>query len=264
MKRDLSNLKRLIKEFGFEDIENELLQYSRPSIRAETIPVSDEVMIPLGQSKIGGRPDLPIGLDWSQMPPYKGKSPASLPFIAQFNLSEVKLHDVEDLLPSRGMLYFFGRLPLASDTKHGQVIFFDGQNSPLERRDFPDDLTVGYAPCSVTLTSEVNLDDLYSVNMDRAIDYDRLLFASSYQNLPFSKNVNRLLGITHDIPVDIQKDRSRLVEKNKNNWQLLFQMSSDPNADMMWWDSGEVCYYIRREDLQAGDFEDVCFKVFSS
>ena len=53
------------------------------------------------KSKIGGKPYLPKDFIW----PYYQELPLS--FLAQINLEEVKSLDKDNLLPDRGMLYFF-------------------------------------------------------------------------------------------------------------------------------------------------------------
>ncbi len=292
MNRDRENLKRLIKQFGFGDVEDYLLQHSRPSIRVETTPVSDESELSLGQSKIGGRPDLPGGIDWVRIS--QSSDDVSLPFIAQFALSDVKAHDVENLLPEHGMLYFFADPWRGSFSDHGKVIFYDGDLSTLERCEFPDDLPPTpphewgvdrFEPCSVKFISELNLDfDMPNFDYPDGKnweDFYELVYVSSYTrpNPPFVRDVNRLLGVPYDVPRDMQLDcqlmedtgsyynrsteEREAAKSTKAQWQLLFQMSSDENANMAWSDMGTICYYIRKQDLQAEDFSRVCMTFFT-
>ena len=58
----------------------------------------------LNKSKIGGKPYLPKDFVW----PYYQELPLS--FLAQINLEEVKALDKDNLLPDKGMLYFFYEL----------------------------------------------------------------------------------------------------------------------------------------------------------
>lgn len=53
----------------------------------------------LGDSKVGGKPDLPLDIDW---PTYQGKP---MTFFAQLNLEE--LAHLNAILPKRGWLFFF-------------------------------------------------------------------------------------------------------------------------------------------------------------
>ena len=62
----------------------------------------------LGESKIGGYPHLPESIDWDKIR-YEcdeGKE-IHLSFILQLNLEEVSKYDKSDLLPKKGMFYFF-------------------------------------------------------------------------------------------------------------------------------------------------------------
>jgi len=61
----------------------------------------------VGQSKVGGRPDLPAGFEW---PHEEDDDDAPLGFVAQIDLAEVAPHDLDHALPERGMLWFFSVL----------------------------------------------------------------------------------------------------------------------------------------------------------
>ena len=58
-----------------EDLEAQdaqrIAKLARPCVWLETNSVGDEAQIPLGATKIGGRPDLPAGQDWPVRPPYR-------------------------------------------------------------------------------------------------------------------------------------------------------------------------------------------------
>ena len=49
-----------------------IAKQARPCVWLETNSVGDEAQIPLGATKIGGRPDLPAGQDWPVRPPLSG------------------------------------------------------------------------------------------------------------------------------------------------------------------------------------------------
>ena len=69
-------------------LRNEILLYGKKL---------EKDALPLGSSKIYGEPHWPEGWDW----------PRNSYFIAQFNLAEVQTYDWEQVLPQKGMLYFF-------------------------------------------------------------------------------------------------------------------------------------------------------------
>ena len=69
-------------------LRNEILLYGKKL---------EKDALPLGSSKIYGEPHWPEGWNW----------PSNSYFIAQFNLAEVQTYDWEQVLPQKGMLYFF-------------------------------------------------------------------------------------------------------------------------------------------------------------
>ncbi|MES2464342.1 MAG: YwqG family protein [Armatimonadota bacterium] len=97
----------------------------RPSIRLHLRVAGDGEDLPMGGTRFGGQPDLPVGTSWPMghlevPPPTEALRTAdkdsrflpengtfSLPFVAQIRLSEVRSHDTEKRLPSVGLLYFF-------------------------------------------------------------------------------------------------------------------------------------------------------------
>lgn len=299
MKRDRENLRKLIREMGFEALEEYLLEHARPSIRVYTKRVDDESVIPIGHSKIGGRPDLPKNVEWATATD-RDKT-YSLLFIAQFNLADIKPHDEENLLLESGILYFFADNiwnGFAANNRwngdEARVIHFDGDLSKLERKEFPEDIPPTppdewgdrFDPCAVTFIPEVNLPgiDANWVVPDLPEgktweDFAKLDQSTSY-NPPGTFIINRLLGYNGDVPADMQlecqlildtgrpygstPEQRRSAEQRKGDWQLLFQMDSDENAGMMWSDAGKICFYIRRQDLQNRGFDHVCFAFFTS
>lgn len=74
----------------------------------------------VGQSKVGGKPDLPEEFEW----PCEGDDEdAPLGFVAQINLAEVHAADVNNVLPATGMLWFFSILD--GDRAYGHEIDSD-------------------------------------------------------------------------------------------------------------------------------------------
>ena len=97
-------------------------------------------------SRFGGRPDLPIELPWPQ---WKTKP---LSFVAQINLAELPEIPNRDLLPKKGMLYYFYDATRESDGNH---------------QDEKDSLAVLYANPDTShelkrmLPSQLNADEIY-------------------------------------------------------------------------------------------------------
>ncbi|MGD9720542.1 MAG: DUF1963 domain-containing protein [Pirellulales bacterium] len=122
---------------------------ARPSVRlsAHRAP---SALIGIGESRIGGAPDVPRGFEWPRWIPSKPRDdvyakpwrpdgPAPLGFIAQIDLSDIP--QVDDNLPNSGWLYFFydrhcepwGFDP--TDRGSCRIIYVDPDRSELSRAD---------------------------------------------------------------------------------------------------------------------------------
>lgn len=94
-----------------EETFQRLKAMERPQIRISYAPPEGE--IPLGESKLGGMPDLPQGFTF---PYFEGEDMDGtvknrpLSFLAQINLKEAAQYDREHLLPEGGLLSFFYEL----------------------------------------------------------------------------------------------------------------------------------------------------------
>ena len=125
-------------------------QLEKTAIRVKHEKAEDP--IPLGQSKYGGKPHLPEGVEW---PRYtfeeKGKTEDKpLSFLAQFNLAETHPFDTDGLLPSTGMLYFFYEMESMKwgfdpkDRGCSRVFYVGDAAAQLTPMDFPEDLDAHY------------------------------------------------------------------------------------------------------------------------
>lgn len=206
MGRDREELRRLIRNHGFAALEDTLLAQAQPSVRVQTTRINDEGLIPVGQSKVGGRPDLPPDVAWptAQRVPH-----LSLPFIAQFRLEDVREHDEEQVLPPSGLLSFFGD-PFTSE--EWRVLPLPN-TSALQRREFPTDIGAHeedgqFFPCAVALVAEINLtdhDDSFEYpSGETREDFLELIVAGNFHEPPHPRSVNRLLGVTYGISKDLR------------------------------------------------------------
>ncbi len=147
-----------IAEFGLSRVSGGLCRLIQESIRLEAARCGAEELT-LGESRIGGLPDLPEGWTW---PSWNGQD---LAFVAQINLAEVARLGPAGCLPPRGILYFFydpkqrvwGFDP--ADQGAWRVLFYDGAADALMGQAEPQSLDEEaiYEPCRLRLSVESTL-----------------------------------------------------------------------------------------------------------
>ena len=256
------------------------------SLRLAPRPTNDE-SIPVGASKFGGRPDLPAGCAW----PVWGETPLS--FIAQVNLADVaKLGGGGDL-PSAGLLSFFygdgdngpwGFDP--ADRGAAQVLFTSGDLRGLTRTAHPSATAEDarcYPACSMAVRIETTWprsDDIALTPLGLSID-DRCRYSDILSDVLDDAGggpMHRLLGYADNIQGDMhfecqlvtnglycgdrtgyQDPRAARLAAHAADWVLLLQVDSDDDTGMMWGDCGRLYFWIRREELVRGEFENVWF-----
>ena len=53
--------------------------------------------------------------------------------------------------------------------------------------------------------------------------------------------------------------RAKVLVTKRHDWQLLLQVDTDDNADMMWGDAGLVYFLIKKDDLATRSFDNIWF-----
>ncbi|WP_276975506.1 YwqG family protein [Flavobacterium filum] len=261
---------------------------------------TDENTIAIGQTKIGGRPDLPTEIKWvtetnvvetikKKFLVFNSKKEEiitkPLSFIAQINLAETKPFDKENLLPKTGLLYFFYSAEQESwgfdhkDKNKFKVIYWNGSLLELKRTEFPSDLPEYscYKPCSVVIKSEVSLPsyghDIYADFTDEETD-------KYWEEVYNDENLNKLLGYSDNIQGEMELEcelvtnglycgdssgyndlRAKALEPNAKNWRLLMQIDSNEENEMMWGDCGRLYFWIKIDDLLNKQFDKSWFSL---
>ncbi len=126
-----------------------------------------EGALPVGSSKIGGKPDLPADFVWPEFEgiDYRDDSVKRRPlaFLAQINLKDVADYDQEELLPKTGLLSFFYEvtaMPWGFDGAHGDGarVYYFSENETLVPITLPEDLEEGILPeCTVAFSPHISL-----------------------------------------------------------------------------------------------------------
>ncbi len=268
---------------GYYDKLQPLLRNTIRLFQKET----DENDIAIGQTKIGGNPDMPTEIGWVTETNSEKQETVTKPlsFVAQINLSEISSFDTENLLPKTGMLYFFYSAEQDawgfdySDKNKFKVIYWNGDQSELSRKEFPSDLQdySCFKPCSVKIKSEISLpSNGHHVYDDFTDGEDDTFWEEVYDN----GNINKLLGYSDIIQNEMELEcelvtnglycgdstgyndvRAKALEPNAKNWRLLLQIDSNEENEMMWGDVGRLYFWIKKEDLLNKNFDKSWFSV---
>ncbi len=120
-----------------EDDKEKIIKLIKPAIGILTKKMESD-NLKIGGSKIGGKPDLPKDISWPRL------NDSDLVFCAQYNISELKKFDVENLLPEKGMFYIFiginGEYNEFSVEQKDYKIFFIENLEELVRKEYPTTL----------------------------------------------------------------------------------------------------------------------------
>lgn len=281
----MKTLKELEEEYARNGLENYFSQmkaYAKSTVYL-TLQKTDDSTLKTGISKIGGLPDLPGDIDWF----YNESTGTPMTFICQINFEEIKNYDIEQKLPEKGILYFFydcsedgmtwGFDP--ADGKGRKVYFYDGDLSTLERKTPPqnlDEYGVLFDSAELSFEQGLELPDIFS-------SYGQFLNLSEEEKDRYwdlldetaEEPVNKFLGHSNNIQgamelecelvtnglycgnsTDYQSEKAKELEKNFVNWNLLLQIDSNDEIDMMWGDCGRLYLWITEENLKNRNFED--------
>jgi uncharacterized protein YwqG len=282
---------------GLEKYADQLAPFVRNSIRLHT-QIIEEKNLAVGQTKIGGRPDLPPTIAWPKDAggPEKvvkkflffgskknQQTEKSLAFIAQLNLSEVASFDVDNLLPQEGMLYFFysadqevwGFDP--KDREGFKVMYYPGNLDELARTEYPADLPeyARYAACGIEMESEINLP-MEDTNAYDGIHEDEQDLI--WEQMNPDETTNKIFGYANNIQGEMELEcelvthglycgdatgynspQAKALEPNAKNWLLLLQIDTNDEIDMMWGDTGRIYFWIKKEDLINQRFDKAWF-----
>jgi len=256
---------------GLARIQKDIERLAQVAIRL-TSRVAADAQLPIGASKLGGTPDLPPGGAW---PVWKN---ASMSFVAQVQLSDVRPFDSEHRLPATGLLQFFydaqqqtyGADP--ADRGGWQVCLIAGAQPQLQRATAPADLPAisRFTECALTCSRTTTLPQRPEVLLPK-LDWtsaERQLYDDFATILPGAADSatprHQLLGhpdtLQDDMHLqcalaangigDINDPRAAALAKTAPDWQLLLQIDTDEQAGMRWGSSGMLYYWIEHAALR--------------
>lgn len=271
----------------------DLFSLARPSIRLATQRVP-YARLGMGDSRIGGIPDVPPELEWPRWLPSKRRDnkfgepwqpdgPAPLGFIAQIDLGAVPR--VDDSLPDSGWLYFFydrycepwGFDP--ADRGCSRVIYTNCDRRSLIRSEPPSDADLDHMthPCQVEAWPELTLPG-YLPEMEYGTlayeayheicdcltasgvpTYHRLLGHPQLIQNPMELECQLASnGVYCGAPSHYQGEEVKRLEGGAADWRLLLQIDTDEDGPgWMWGDVGRIYFWINQQDLAARRFANV-------
>ena len=280
---------------AFERLPDRIKRIVRPSLRLRTSHCSID-SLKLGQSRIGGIPDVPPGFLW---PRYDG---LGLSFIAQLDLAQLANPSAVLPLPSQGSLAFFydsnqrtwGFDP--KDRGSALVAYFPEPTSTLIRTPIPDDVSNwGRFPCgSVEYYREKILPDARWPHFTPELSVAEQTLSMAYEDVlrdDDSSPRHRLGGYADCVQNPMELECQFVTNASKRfasglycgddtagyeglseaefapgaiDWRLLLQIDSDNDAGMMWGDCGKIYFWIKEDDLRSRNFDKAWLILQSS
>ena len=254
-----------LAELGFEETE-QLANLADCCHRV--IPVEDVEDAKEGElTRLGGAPDVSSDFQW---PTYQGRH---LSFLGQFDFYE------DGILLS--FFYDTTESPWGFSPEHiGSCKVFAFDRTALVPAEFPAELAAEnqFPTRDLRLGMDINLPNSKSeiLNYLEIPKSDIELLEKLENDGENDPVCHHLLGF----PILVQGDMELMCEKVANGidcgspsafedetlesfieqaerWRLLFQCDSDPKAGWNWGDEGRLFFWIKREELEAGNFENV-------
>lgn len=274
---NIEQLTALIDEFNLSEHREEIFKTIRPAI---SIALGQAGQGKIGQSRIGGIPDLPASIPWLK----DSINGEYLCFILQINFKDLPIFP-ENPFPKQGMLYLF-----ANDGENNpeQLIFYNGKE-PLQPVTLPEDnlfITDWYEDLVVHCLEFYHILDLprwatkdYYQLCDR-LDRDEEKLADLGRSLS-PNSIGKLLGHVSGIGHDPRKDAYIVREINPEllynykrhgsldltqvqNWCNLLELDSSDSVNLMFGDAGYLQVLIQQQKLQQLDFSSVYVNLESS
>jgi uncharacterized protein YwqG len=244
----------------------------KESVRLKSRP-ADENQIGTGDSKLGGRPDLPPETPW---PEWRG---APMSFVAQVRLAGLAPCPPAALLPQAGWLSFFydaeqQTFGVDSEDRGGWRVFYFTDATHLERRPAPATLPLAsqFKPSAVEFATELTLPSHLKVYApgrswtprEQDVYADFLFQHMTDRTTPQHRLLGHADAIQDDMRLGCQlaangarslrDPGAAALEPGAAAWQLLFQVDSDTQPGFRWGTAGMIYYWMPGSALVAHDF----------
>ena len=273
---DLAHLRQLIDEHDLSEHQAAILATVRPAI---FLQLGSNEQGNVGQSRVGGVPDLPPSLSWPKDP----LTERYRSFILQINLGELPRFDGNPL-PQRGMLYLF--VDESEDDSDQLIVYTGGERlQPAYLSDDAEFVTDWYddlVPHRLTfeLASDIprwatsDYEDLGAILDDESV-LDDLGHALSGNSI--GKLLGHASGIGHDSREDAYvvreinpdwlynyEQRGTLDMSQARSWHNLLEVDSSQAVDLIFGDAGYLQVLIHGDDLIRQNYSRVYVNLESS
>lgn len=203
---------------------------------------SDEDLF--GQSKWWGQADMPDDLEYPLIPYDDEYDDDPMTLVCQIRCADLAPFDTENLLPHKGMLYFFA----AIDEYVHAIGDYDnevGYHNGLGEWE-PEAYRVLYSPNDEELATHTIQDadgDPYGLPAEKI----------TFETADFNYDSFKLLGVPY----------YEEIKEQYPDYINLLQIDSNDDWRMPLYDCGMICFLIRPEDLKALRFDRVLLHFFS-
>lgn len=287
-----NKLERIVHKYQFEHAMDYLKESVRQGIRLtkKEIETYNEPCL----SRIGGDPDLPAMVEWPV-----NSDGTSMTFLAQLHLKELVPYDVSTLLPAKGMLYFFVGVDEPAYGIEHKVIYLSEDKLQEAKRYASPEVTAlegeftGYRVSARSTMEPPNYGYVdYEIVEDDEHDYEQyeelcfelydenssdlaIMFgypSTQHGDCEYEAALHLLTGQKYNYSMDaaleqisdyFKGDSDRAMQEVQDTL-LLLALDSDQDVGFCWWDAGELQFYIRKEDLLAGNFANTYCSLYSS
>lgn len=289
MKKNKDILTQRIKNGISKPFSDEFIKLIKPAIRI--IP-NENQSNPKSLSKFGGIPLIEKGKDWIRNQinnkPYA--------FLLQLDLEEIQSYDIENRLPKKGILSIWFNLDYWDD---GKVIYYQNKTELVKAKvpvELKEDEKRKKLPIWKRIFTKRNEFKLFP---ERFVNFEIEYHAPSWDSLqiklfqlqsntkptdleidekyiddycPDYKSEHHLLGYY----VGLQESIYELMEttnerfpkkiteeliKEGLKWKLLLQIDSDKKTEMSWADWGKILFFIKEDDLENENFENIIVQL---
>ena len=285
MKKTREILTKRIRNGIAKPFSSELIKLIKPAIRMipEQAQSQEKTL-----SKFGGIPLIKKGEDWIRN--QKTNNPYA--FLLQLDLEEIESYDIENRLPKKGMLSIWFNLDYWDE---GKIIYYPNKEElikatvpiefseeekrkalPFWKRVFTKYKNVKlYPECKIKFEVEyqtpswdslqISLFHLKNKTKPRDLEIDEKFIDDYCYEYKSSHHFFGYYVGLQDSPYElmrITKGRfpNKLTEELINQglkWKLLLRLDSDSITNMNWIDGGQLLFFIKEDDLEKGNFDNL-------